>query len=134
MLPLISVVLLVLGALGIKRLLPGIRKHRRQVCFSDLMSCRNIFRGCRACVFCIAPRIVGQQRSLYARFRMSWLKLSLRTFPSAIWRCGMVTRPKCSHSPSYIISVCRQLTSIPTDKFAGVKRDAEVGKFTLYER
>lgn len=29
MLPLISVVLLILGALGIKRLLPGIRKHRK---------------------------------------------------------------------------------------------------------
>src|SRR5207245_6907903 len=33
MLPLISVVLVSLGALGIKRLLPGHRKHRRQVRF-----------------------------------------------------------------------------------------------------
>src|ERR1700751_920188 len=33
MLPLISVVLVILGALGLKRLLPGIRKHRRQVRF-----------------------------------------------------------------------------------------------------
>src|SRR5213593_3171436 len=33
MLPLISVVLVILGALGIKRLLPGHRKHRRQVRF-----------------------------------------------------------------------------------------------------
>lgn len=33
MLPLISVVLVILGALGIKRLLPGIIKHRRQVRF-----------------------------------------------------------------------------------------------------
>lgn len=33
MLPLISVVLVTLGALGIKRLLPGHRKHRRQVRF-----------------------------------------------------------------------------------------------------
>jgi hypothetical protein len=33
MLPLISVVLVILGALGLKRLLPRIRKHRRQVRF-----------------------------------------------------------------------------------------------------
>jgi len=33
MLPLISVVLVILGALGLKRLLPGIRKRRRQVRF-----------------------------------------------------------------------------------------------------
>jgi hypothetical protein len=33
MLPLISVVLVILGALGLKRLLPGIRKHRGQVRF-----------------------------------------------------------------------------------------------------
>jgi hypothetical protein len=33
MLPLISVVLVFLGVLGLKRLLPGIRKHRRQVRF-----------------------------------------------------------------------------------------------------
>src|SRR5256885_16854843 len=33
MLPLISVVLVILGALGIKRLLPGNRKRRRQVRF-----------------------------------------------------------------------------------------------------
>jgi hypothetical protein len=33
MLPLISVILLFLGVLGLKRLLPGIRKHRRQVGF-----------------------------------------------------------------------------------------------------
>src|SRR6266545_3825417 len=127
---LISVVLVVLGALGLKRLLPAARKHRRQVRFiretlassrkadcrrvivslstlpdrmnnlrptirslleqthppdeivlpfrnfrfgnSGLMSCRNIFPGCRACVFCVAPRIGGQQRSLSARFRTSW--------------------------------------------------------------
>src|SRR5215469_5408383 len=33
MLPLISVVLVILGALGLRRLLPGSRKHRRQVRF-----------------------------------------------------------------------------------------------------
>ena len=33
MLPLISVVLVILGALGIKRLLPANRKHRQQVRF-----------------------------------------------------------------------------------------------------
>ena len=33
MLPLISVVLVILGALGLKRLLPRLRKHRRQVRF-----------------------------------------------------------------------------------------------------
>ena len=33
MLPLISVVLVFLGVLGLKRLLPGVRKHRRQVRF-----------------------------------------------------------------------------------------------------
>src|SRR5438132_14272476 len=33
MLPLISVVLVILSALGLKRLLPVIRKHRRQVRF-----------------------------------------------------------------------------------------------------
>jgi hypothetical protein len=33
MLPVISVVLVILSALGLKRLLPGIRKHRRQVRF-----------------------------------------------------------------------------------------------------
>src|SRR5438552_2899284 len=33
MLPLISVVFVILGALGLKRLLPGARKHRRQVRF-----------------------------------------------------------------------------------------------------
>ena len=33
MLPLISVILVILGALGLKRLLPGIRKHRQQVRF-----------------------------------------------------------------------------------------------------
>jgi hypothetical protein len=33
MLPLISVFLVIVGALGLKRLLPGIRKHRRQVRF-----------------------------------------------------------------------------------------------------
>ena len=39
---------------------------------SGLMSCRNIFRGCRACVFCVAPRIGGRQQSLSPRFGMSW--------------------------------------------------------------
>ena len=33
MLPLISVLPVILGALGMKRLLPGSRKHRRQVRF-----------------------------------------------------------------------------------------------------
>jgi hypothetical protein len=33
MLPLISVVLVIFGGLGLKRLLPGSRKHRRQVRF-----------------------------------------------------------------------------------------------------
>ncbi len=33
MLPLISVVLVILGALGLKRLIPAVGKHRRQVRF-----------------------------------------------------------------------------------------------------
>src|SRR6266567_6616098 len=43
MLPLISIVLVVLSALGLKRLLPVIRKHRRQVRFirGTLASSRN---------------------------------------------------------------------------------------------
>ena len=38
----------------------------------DHMSCRNIFRDCPACVFCIALRIGGQQRSLSPSFEKSW--------------------------------------------------------------
>ena len=133
MLPLISFVLVILGALGLKRLFPvirNIRTRRRQVRFiretlangrrsndrrviaslstvpdrignleptirsllnqtrrrmrsswpfrnfrfgsGGLMSCRNIFRSCRACVFCVAARIGGQQRSLSPSFEKSW--------------------------------------------------------------
>lgn len=68
MLPLISVVLLILGALGLKRLLPGTRKRRRQVRFiRETLAAHPVFDNRR--VIASLSTVPGRINNLRATIR-----------------------------------------------------------------